>query len=53
MEFVIRVGTAVAVSFTLYSTGIFIGEVGAWYGAAVLLAVAYYVIIRKKNPAVS
>lgn len=51
VEFVIRVGAAIAVSYTMYSTGIFIGEVGAWYGAAVLLAAAYYIILNRNKKA--
>lgn len=49
VEFVIRVGTAILVGVTLYSTGIFIGEVGAWYGAAILLAVAYYATAAREK----
>ncbi len=42
MEFVIRVGGAVIIGFTLWQPGIFLAEVLAWAGAAVLLAVSYY-----------
>lgn len=46
-EFVIRVGASVVVGITLLQDGIFIGEIGAWVGAAILLAVAYYRIAAK------
>jgi len=42
VEFVIRVGGAVIIGFTLWQNGIFLAEVSAWLGAAVLLAGAYY-----------
>ena len=47
VEFAIRVGASVAVGITLWQDGIFIGEVGAWVGAAVLLIAAYYAVIKK------
>lgn len=46
-EFVIRVGASVVVGMTLWQDGIFWGEVGAWVGAAILLAAAYYRIAAK------
>ena len=46
-EFVIRVGASVVVGMTLWQDGIFWGEVGAWLGAAILLATAYYRIASK------
>lgn len=46
-EFVIRVGASVVVGMTLWQDGIFWGEVGAWVGAAILLATAYYRIASK------
>lgn len=46
-EFVIRVGASVVVGMTLWQDGIFWGEVGAWAGAAILLATAYYRIASK------
>ncbi len=49
VEFAIRVGAAILVGLTLYSTGIFIGEVSAWYGAAILLAAAYYVTAAREK----
>ncbi len=42
VEFVVRVGGAVIISFTLWQPGIYLAEVLAWAGAAVLLAAAYY-----------
>ena len=41
VEFVIRLGGSVLVSLSVWQEGIFLAEVGAWLGAAVLLAVAY------------
>lgn len=43
VEFLIRVGGSVMIGITLWQTGIFYAEVLAWAGAAVLLAVSYYV----------
>ena len=42
IEFFVRVGSAVLISFTLWQDGIFFAEVGAWLGATILLAAAYY-----------
>ena len=42
VEFVIRLGGSVLVSMSVWQEGIFLAEVGAWVGAAVLLAVAYF-----------
>ena len=42
VEFVIRLGGSVLVSLSVWQEGIFFAEVGAWVGAAVLLAVAYF-----------
>ena len=42
VEFVIRMGIAVLVSLSAWQEGIFFAEVGAWLGAAVLLAAAYF-----------
>ena len=47
VEFFIRVGASVWVGITLWQEGIFIGEVGAWVGAAILLAAAYYRLAAK------
>ncbi len=46
-EFVIRVGASIAVAATMWENGIFIGEVGAWVGAAILLMIAYYTMAKK------
>lgn len=43
VEFLIRVGGAVVIGITGWQNGIFCAEVLAWAGAAVLLAVSYYV----------
>ena len=42
VEFVIRLGGSILVSLSVWQEGIFLAEVGAWVGAAVLLAVAYF-----------
>ncbi len=42
MEFVMRVGGAWIIGMTLWQTGLFLTEVLAWAGAAVLLACSYY-----------
>jgi len=42
IEFIIRVGCSAVISFTLWQDGIFCAEVGAWLGAAIILAVSYY-----------
>lgn len=47
VEFFIRVGASVVVGITMWQDGIFIGEIGAWIGAAILLAVAYYRMAAK------
>ena len=47
VEFFIRVGASIVVGATLWQDGIFIGEIGAWVGAAILLGIAYYRISRK------
>jgi len=46
-EFAIRVGASVIVGMTLWQDGIFLGEIGAWVGAAILLSVAYYRMAAK------
>ena len=43
LEFFMRVGCAGLVLVTHYENGLFIAEVAAWAGAAVFLAVCYYV----------
>lgn len=47
VEFFIRIGASVAVGITLWENGIFIGEVSAWVGAAILLIAAYYRVAAK------
>lgn len=47
VEFFIRVGASVIVGMTLWQDGIFLGEISAWIGAAILLAAAYYRIAAK------
>lgn len=42
VEFVMRVGGAVAIGFSGWQSGIFYTEVLAWAGAAVLLGASYY-----------
>ena len=47
MEFVIRVGASLMVGATLWENGVFLGEISAWVGAAILLGGAYYRIAVK------
>ena len=47
VEFFIRVGVALLLPKIMGQNGIFYAEITAWTGAAVLLAVSYYVRIRK------
>ena len=47
MEFFIRVGVALLLPKIMGQNGIFYAEITAWTGAAVLLAVSYYIRIRK------
>lgn len=47
LEFCIRVGLALVVGFSGYQEGIFIAEVSAWIGAALLLALSFYRNYRK------
>ena len=42
VEFVIRLGGSILVAMSTWQEGIFLAEVGAWLGAAILLAAAYY-----------
>lgn len=53
IEFVIRVGCSAVISFTLWRDGIFCAEVGAWLGAAIILAVSYYrninIVIKNRS----
>ena len=47
VEFFIRVGVALILPVFMGQNGIFYAEIAAWTGAAVLLAVSYYINIRK------
>ena len=47
VEFFIRVGIALLLPKIMGQNGIFYAEIAAWTGAAVLLAVSYYIRIRK------
>ena len=47
VEFFIRVGVALLLPKVMGQNGIFYAEITAWTGAAVLLAVSYYIRIRK------
>ena len=47
VEFFIRVGVALLLPKIMGQNGIFYAEITAWTGAAVLLAVSYYLRIRK------
>lgn len=42
IEFVLRVAISLIVGFTSFSSGIFIAEVAAWFGAASYMACIYY-----------
>ncbi len=46
VEMVIRIGSALLLSRVVGEDGVFIAEVGAWTGAAVLLVTAYFVRMR-------
>ena len=46
-EFVMRVGAVMILPKFIGADGIFYAEIAAWSGAAVLLMMSYYMIIRK------
>lgn len=46
-EFLMRVGVALVLPKMIGQNGIFYAEISAWMGAALLLAVCYFYIIRK------
>ncbi len=46
VEMVIRIGSALLLSMVVGEDGVFIAEVGAWTGAAVLLVTAYFIRMR-------
>ena len=55
VEFVIRVCGAILVAYSGWQEGIFVAEVSAWAGSAILLTVAYYCLAARfgdniKNP---
>ena len=47
VEFLMRVGAAMLLPLFIGQTGIFYAEISAWSGAALLLAVSYFWLIRK------
>ena len=47
VEFFMRVGAAMVLPLFIGQTGIFYAEISAWSGAALLLAVSYFWLIRK------
>jgi len=47
IEFVLRVAISLIVGFTAFSSGIFIAEVAAWFGAASYMACIYYRDIKR------
>ncbi len=48
-EFAVRVGGATVIGWTGWKNGIFLVEVGAWFSAAVWLAVAYYYRVARMD----
>ena len=46
-EFVMRIGAVMILPTFIGTDGIFYAEIAAWSGAAVLLMMSYYMIIRK------
>lgn len=47
VEFFMRVGAAMLLPLLIGQTGIFYAEISAWSGAALLLAVSYFCLMRK------
>lgn len=47
VEFVMRVGIAFYAGSVFWQEGLFVAEVSAWTGAAILLAVSYYICAKK------
>ncbi|MBP3342442.1 MAG: MATE family efflux transporter [Peptococcaceae bacterium] len=47
IEFFMRIGAALLLPMLIGSDGIFYAEVSAWFGAAALLMISYYIYIRK------
>lgn len=50
VECCMRVGAAMLLPALIGSDGIFIAEIAAWIGAAILLSLAYYIRIAKYRP---
>ena len=50
VEFVLRVSVSMLVGFLALENGIFLAEVGAWFGAALILCIAYYGDMRRRFP---
>ena len=48
LEFLLRTGMVLGLTGFIGSDGIFFAEISAWIGAAILLAISYYVIMAKK-----
>lgn len=48
LEFLLRTGMVLGLTGLIGSDGIFFAEISAWIGAAILLAISYYVIMAKK-----
>lgn len=46
-EFIMRIGVALLLPRLIGEDGIFYAEICAWAGAALLLMISYFVIIRK------
>ena len=46
-ELVIRIGASIAVAYIGFREGIFLAEVGAWFGGAATQALGYFLQIRK------
>ncbi len=49
LEFIMRVGGAIAIAFTGWRYGIFFTEVSAWVAAAIYLIICYYISFRKRS----
>ena len=49
VEFCLRVSLSLLVGITGFEYGIFGAEVSAWYGAAIFLAVNYYMLVHSKT----
>jgi len=47
LEFLLRTGMVLGLTGFIGSDGIFFAEISAWIGAAILLAISYYVIMAK------